>query len=85
MAEPLDVQQKLDDWLAEHPDVQKYVSKLWYIPEGSEAPPECTHKLRLSSLLSPERALTVGIVVVGEFAVFVDAILAMIATQPPQP
>jgi hypothetical protein len=83
MAEAIDVQQKLDDWLESNPAAQKYVTKLWYIPGGNPPPPEVSHTLVLRSVTSAERALTVGLVVKPEFAGVLDAILAMLATQPP--
>jgi len=78
----MDIQAKLDEWLEGNAAIQKYVTKLWYIPEGEDAPSDVTHKLRLSSDTSAERALTVGLVVKPEFATVLDGLLAMIATQP---
>jgi hypothetical protein len=80
---PVDIQKTLDDWLAGNPAAQKYVSKLWYVPDGQPVPADVTHTIRLASQLSPERALTIGLVVLPEFALVLDALLAMIATQPP--
>jgi hypothetical protein len=82
MAETVDVQAKLDEWLESNPAAQKYVSKLWYIPTGNPPPPEVSHTLVLRSTTSAERALTIGLVVKPEFAAMLDAILAMLATQP---
>jgi hypothetical protein len=81
---PIDIQQALDQWLADNPDAQKYVSKIWYVQEGTPVPTDCTHTLRLQSTVSDERALTVGVVGVPPFPAFLDALLAMIATQPSQ-
>jgi hypothetical protein len=81
MAEPVNIQDALDNWLAENPDAQKYVSKLYYVAEGTEVPADATHKVRLSSMLSEERQLTIAAVVLPQFAAFLDMILAMIATQ----
>jgi hypothetical protein len=78
----MDIQQRLDDWLASNPEAQKYVEKLYYVPEGEVPPADATHRMRLTSMQSAERALTIAAVVKPEFAVFLDALLAMIATQP---
>ena len=78
----MDIQQRLDDWLASNPEAQKYVDKLYYVPEGEAAPDDATHRLRLTSMHSAERGLTIALVVKPQFAVFLDALLAMIATQP---
>lgn len=81
MAEPIDIQQKLDDWLASNPQAQKYVSKLYYVEDGALPPEDVTHTVELQSMTSDDRTLTVGAVVKPEFAVFLDAILAMVATN----
>ena len=78
----MDIQQRLDDWLASNPEAQKCVTKLYYVPEGEAPPADATHTLRLGSVQSAERHLTIALVVKPEFAVFLDALLAMIATQP---
>ena len=54
----------------------------YYVPEGEVPPADATHILRLTSMQSPERALRVAVVVKPGFAAFLDALLAMIATQP---
>jgi hypothetical protein len=78
----MDIQQRLDEWLASNPAAQKYVTQLYYVPEGEVPPADATHILRLTSMQSPERALRVAVVVKPGFAAFLDALLAMIATQP---
>jgi hypothetical protein len=80
MAEPIDIQQALDNWLASNPAAQIYISKLYYVPDNHPVPADATHKVRLSSQTSAERQLTIAAVVKPEFAVFLDAILAMLAT-----
>lgn len=80
---PLDIQAKLDFWLESNPSAQKYITKLWYIPQGQKPPADVTHTVRLGSVASPERALSIGLVVKPEFALLLDALLAMAATQPP--
>src|SRR4030095_2468020 len=73
---------KLDELLAGNPEAQKYVTKLYYVPESEAVPDDATHVLRFSSMLSSERALRIGIVAVPAFAAFLDAMLALLATQP---
>jgi hypothetical protein len=55
---------------------------LGYMRPRVRSDPEVTHTVRLTSAHSAERALRVGLVVVPKFAVFLDTLLAMIATQP---
>jgi hypothetical protein len=81
----MDIQKFLDEKLAENPEAQKYVEKLWYIPHGEAPPPEVTHTIRLSSVQSPvQREITVGLVVKPPYAAALDALLATAATQPRQ-
>jgi hypothetical protein len=79
----MDVQKWLDDKLAANAEAQKYVSKVWFIPVGQPTPDDVTHVLTLRSASSPFlRELTIGLVVKPEFVVALDAILAMVTTQP---
>jgi hypothetical protein len=78
----VDVQKKLDEWLADNPDAQKYVTKLWYIPGGTTPPADVTHTVRLQSVASNERHLMVGLVVKPQYAALIDVMLAMLATGP---
>lgn len=80
---PIDIQAQLDHWLASNPAAQKYVTKLWYVPAGLEPPPDVTHMIELRSQLSAERSISIGLVVVPEFAIILDGLLGLIATQPP--
>lgn len=80
---PIDIQAQLDKLLADNPELQKYVTKLWYVPEGQPMPPDCTHKLRLNAASSQERAISVGVVGTPQFTVILDMLLSMVATQPP--
>lgn len=79
----MDIQTQLDEWLANNPDAQKYITALYYVPDGGTIPATATHVLRLNSATSLDRALTVALDVKPEFAVMLDALLAMIATAPP--
>lgn len=78
----MDIQAQLDKLLADNPDLQKYVTKLWYIPDGDTAPADVTHTLRLGSQSSIERHLTIGLVATPQFAVILETLLALAATQP---
>jgi hypothetical protein len=79
----MDIQQKLDEWLAANPDAQQYVSQLYYVPEMARLPEDATHVVRLASAPAPERQVTIAAVVVPKYAVVVDLLLAMVATTPP--
>jgi hypothetical protein len=80
---PINIQQALDDWLAGNAAAQQYVTKLWYLPAGQPAPPDVTHRIAVTSNVSADRALTIGLVVKPQYAVMLDALLALVATQPP--
>lgn len=80
---PIDIQQLLDSFLESHPEAQQYVSKLWYLPEGTTPPLDVTHTIRLQSLTATDRAISIGLVVYPQYALMLDALLALIATQPP--
>lgn len=82
MPDPIDIQSELDEWLASNEAAQKYVEKLYYLEDGEVAPDDVTHTLELQSMTSDERSLEVGAVVKPQFAAFLDALLAMIATNP---
>lgn len=79
----MDIQKKLDEWLASNPEAQKYVNKLWFVPDGGEVPEDATHTFRVQSVQSEERKLVIAADVVPEYAVFLDMLLSMVATQPP--
>lgn len=77
----MDIQTKLDEWLANNPEAQKYVSKLYYVPEGQQAPPDATHKIRLNSQKAHERALNIALVAIPPYSAYLDMLLALVATQ----
>ena len=77
----IDIQDKLDEWLAGNTEAQKYVDKVYYLPELEAVPDDVTHIIRLASVQSAERQFRIGFVCKQQFAVFLDAILALIATQ----
>jgi hypothetical protein len=83
----IDIQQKLDDALAGSEEAQKYVEKIWYIPDGAPVPPGVTHNLVLSSAADENLDLHLGIVATDETAQLADILLAMLnrpATPPDQ-
>lgn len=77
----MDIQAQLDQWLASSPEAQQYITKAWYVPDGTAPPADVTQTLTIRSPHSPERHLMIGLVVKPQYAVMVDAILAMVATQ----
>ena len=78
----MDIQQKLDELLAQNTEAQKYIEKLWYIPPGESMPPEVTQTIKLSSASAPmQREITVGMVVKAPYSMALEAVLATAATQ----
>jgi hypothetical protein len=80
---PIDIQQLLDSFLESNPEAQQYISKLWYLPADQPPPPDVTDTLRLQSQTAADRAMTIGLVLYPQYALMLDALLALIATQPP--
>lgn len=76
-----DIQARLDQLLADNPQAQKYIAKLYYVPGGSKPPADTTHTLTLGSQLSVERHLMIGIVVKLPYSALVEALLALVGTQ----
>lgn len=71
-----DVQTTLDDWLDANPVAQKYVTKLYYLPDGAEIPADVTHVNRLAAKWNQELDLRIGVVATPETAAVADLILA---------
>jgi hypothetical protein len=82
VAETVDIQKKLDDWLANNPSAQKYVSKLYYVRSGDDVPDDATQTVTVASAQADARALQIAAVCLPEFAAFLDMLLALVATQP---
>lgn len=82
MAAPIDIQAKLDELLAGNPDVQQYITKVWYVPEGQPVPPDVTQIVTVASVTSADRVLRLGVVMVPKYAALIDMLLAMVVTQP---
>lgn len=77
----MDIQAELDKWLAANPEAQKYISKIYFVPSGTNVPADSTHAIQLYSTASPARTITLGLVLTPQAKVFVDMILSMAATQ----
>jgi len=58
----VDVQKTLDEWLANNPEAQKYVTKIYYLPDGAEIPRAVSHLNRLTSVDHPDLDLRLGVV-----------------------
>jgi hypothetical protein len=74
----VDVQMTLDEWLENHPEAQKYVTKIYYLPDGAELPRDVTHLNRLTSIDHPDLDLRLGVVATAETAALADIILGII-------
>ena len=80
------IQKKLDELVEDNEELQNYVSKLYYVVPGDKIPLDATHTLSLASVREASRALNVAAVCVPEFALKLEAILALIAvSQAPKP
>jgi hypothetical protein len=86
MTDPIiDVQTTLDDWLASNPEAQKYVRKIYYVPDGAQIPRDVTHMNRLTSIDYPDLELRLGVVATLETAALANLILGMIERSAPDP
>lgn len=79
----MDIQQQLDELLANNPDLQQYVTKFWYVRDGETPPADVTHTLVLRSMTAGERHVTVGAVCTPKGMALLELFLALAATQPP--
>jgi hypothetical protein len=79
MVDPvIDVQETLDEWLKSHPEVQQYIRKLYYVPEGAEIPRDVTHMNRLTSVEHPDLELRLGAVATIQTAAIANVILGIL-------
>lgn len=89
MAEPthdeIDVQRTLDTWLTENPDVQPYVMKLYYVPDGAAIPLAVTHMVRCTAVEEPDLELRVGVVATPNTAAMANFILGLIGHSAGDP
>jgi hypothetical protein len=73
-----EIQDKLDAWVASDPAIQKYVTKVWYLPDDAEVPPTVTHTVRLAASKDEDLDLRLGVVATLETAAQANAILALL-------
>jgi hypothetical protein len=81
----IDVQGTLDEWLADNPDAQQYVMKLYYVPAGADIPPAATHMVRCTSIDEPDLELRLGVVATPNTTAIANVILGLIGRAAPDP
>lgn len=79
----MNIQQRLDDWLEQNPEFQKYVERLYYVAPGTTPPADTTHQMTLASTRSAAREITVAAKVLPPYDAIVESLLALVATAPP--
>lgn len=86
MTDPIiDVQTTLDNWLDSNAEAQKYVSKVYYLPEGADIPRDVTHMNRLTSVWHPDLELRLGVVAKLETAALANVLLGLIERSASDP
>jgi hypothetical protein len=80
----IDVQETLDQWLAGNAEAQKYLHKIYYVPEGANIPGPVTHMNRLTSIAHPDLELRLGVVATEETAAAANVILGLIERLDPK-
>lgn len=86
MTEPIvDVQTTLDHWLANNPEAQEYVMKLYYVPDGAAIPPAVTHVNRVTSVARPDLELRIGVVATPNTAAVANILLGLIERSAADP
>ena len=79
MPDPImDVQETLDNWLAGNAEAQKYIKKIFYVPEGDAVPPAVTQMVRVTSIHHPDLELRLGVVATTETAVITNVLMGLI-------
>lgn len=73
------LQKLLNDWLADHPEYQQYLEKIYYVPAEGAMPEDTTHTLVGTSARTAE-ALILALVVKPPYAGLADAALAALNT-----
>jgi hypothetical protein len=81
----IDVQGTLDTWLEGNPEAQKYVRKIYYVPEGAEIPPDVTHMNRLTSAHHLDLELRLGVVATAETTAIANVMLGLIGRSAGDP
>jgi hypothetical protein len=85
MPDPIDVQNTLDAWLADNPEAQQYVRKLYYVPAGADIPRDVTHMNRLTSVAYPMLELRLGVVATPNTEALSNLILGLIGRSADAP
>lgn len=81
----IDVQATIDEWIDEHPEVEQYVTEIYYVPDGAEIPRDVTHMVRVTSVEHPDRELRLGAVATPVTSAIVNVILGLIERAAPDP
>lgn len=81
----IDVQATLDKWLADNPEAEPYVSKIYYLPDGVDMPRDVTHMNRLTSMDHPDLDLRLGVVATAKTAALANVILGLIERAAADP
>ena len=76
--ELVNVQDTLDAWLAGNAEAQKYLHKIWYVPEGDPVPPAVTQMVRVTSVAHPGLELRLGCVATTQTAVLVNVLMGLL-------
>jgi len=74
----VDVQDTIDAWLAGNAEAQKYLHKIFYLPEGAAIPGVVTQMVRVTSIAHPGLELRLGCVATAETALFVNVLMGLL-------
>jgi hypothetical protein len=85
LTQEIDVQGTLDEWLADNPEAQKYVLKIYYVPAGADIPLATTHMVRTTSVDAPDLELRLGVVATPNTTAIANVILGLIGRAAPDP
>jgi hypothetical protein len=86
MGDPLiDVQNTLDAWLADNPEAQQYVRKIYYVPDGAAIPRDVTHMNRLTSIAYPNLEFRLGVVATPNTEAVANLVLSLIERSASDP
>jgi hypothetical protein len=78
----IDVQEKLDAWLAGDSATNQYVTKIYYVADGEPMPADVTHVVRLSSVRDEDLDLRLGVVATVEAAALANMLLGLLDDGP---
>lgn len=85
LTQEIDVQGTLDEWLADNPEAQKYVMKVYYVPAGADIPRATTHMVRTTSVDAPDLELRLGVVATPNTTAIANVILGLIGRADADP